>query len=260
MTAGRHVFSCIALFAAVMLASCADDVRDQDSVLVAAASDLRPAFDELGAMFEEDTGTAVTFTYGSSGVLREQILDGAPFQIFASANTSFVDEVIAAGRADSATRATYAFGRLVVIAAPGVEPPGTLEELSDIVTVNGTDRRIAIANPEHAPYGIAAQQALATVGVLDVVRSRLVLGESVADAVRIVESGNAEFGIVARSLAIAADLPHVDIPPDLHAPIEQTLVVTREGDANARTFAEFLRSDRAREVLAKYGFAEPGQA
>jgi molybdate transport system substrate-binding protein len=224
-------------------------------ITVAAASDLRPAFEELGALFEADTGIAVTFSFGSSGQLREQIVNGAPFDVYASANVEFVDEVIEAGRGVAETKADYALGRIVLWTPPGVVLPAEIGELTD-----ARFRRIAIANPEHAPYGLAAKQALETAGIYTDVESRLVYGENISDTFRIAQSGNAEIGIVALSLAIANGGDYTLLPSELHEPLEQALVVTSTGPAGdaATAFAEFLGSPQGREVMIRYGFVLPG--
>jgi molybdate transport system substrate-binding protein len=229
--------------------------RAVDSITVAAASDLRPAFEELGAMFEAETGTRVVFSFGSSGQLREQIINGAPFDLFASANADFVDEVIDAGRGVASTKADYALGRIVLWASPGVALPSDISELAD-----ARFRRIAIANPEHAPYGLAAEQALESAGVYSSVESRLVYGENISDTFRIAQSGNAEAGIVALSLAIADGGDYTLVPAELHDPLEQALVVTSTGPAGdaATAFAEYLGSPEGRDVMVSYGFVLPG--
>ncbi len=224
-------------------------------ISVAAASDLRFAFEELGEAYTAGTGTEVTFSFGSSGQLRQQIVNGAPFDLFASANVAFVDDVIEAGRGDPDTQADYAFGRIALWAAPGVDLPASIEDL-----VDPRYRRIAIANPEHAPYGVAAREALASAGISDAVSPRLVLGENISDTLRIAESGNADVGIVALSLVIAGDTPYTLLPEQLHEPLRQALVVTGDGPGGeaAADFAEFLASPAGREVMVRYGFVLPG--
>lgn len=224
-----------------------------DEILVAAASDLRPPFEELGSLFTEETGTEVTFSFGSSGQLREQILNGAPFHLFASANVDYVDAVIAAGRGRPDSKAYYATGRLALIARPGLEAPETVQDVSGV-----EDRRLSIANPEHAPYGLAARQALQAAGVYDEVEHRLVYGENVSDALRIVSTGAADVGIVALSLAIAEGIDHHVVPAELHGALRQALVVTRTGPGPGRraaqAFAELLSSPAGHDVMTRYGF------
>jgi molybdate transport system substrate-binding protein len=224
-------------------------------ITVAAASDLRPAFEELGAAYEEETGTRVTFSFGSSGQLRQQIINGAPFDLFASANVAFVDSVIDAGRGVPETKADYALGRIVLWAAPGVALPESVDELAD-----QRFRRIAIANPEHAPYGLAARQALESAGIHEQVEPRLVYGENISDTFRIAQSGNAEIGIIALSLAIADGGEYTLVPAELHEPLDQALVVTSTGNRGdeAARFAAFIASPSSREVMVRYGFVLPG--
>jgi molybdate transport system substrate-binding protein len=226
-------------------------------ITVAAASDLRFAFEDLGERFTDRTGVDVTFSFGSSGQLREQIINGAPFDVFASANVEFVVAVIDAGRGDPDTKADYGIGRIALWSPPGTELPSAVEELAD-----PRYRRIAIANPTHAPYGAAAEQALAAAGVLDVVRDRLVFGENISDTLRIARSGNADVGIVALSLVITGDDPYLLVDEALHEPLRQALVVTATGQRgdDARELTEFLAGPAGREVMVRYGFALPGEA
>jgi molybdate transport system substrate-binding protein len=255
------------LLAALASTACGNDPAGSTSttnqaahvpeITVAAASDLRPAFEELATAFEQDTGTKVTLSFGSSGQLREQVINGAPFDLFASANVEFVDEVIEAGRGVASTKADYALGRIVLWSPPGVDLPTSIEQLTD-----ARYRRIAIANPDHAPYGLAAKQALESAKVWTSVEPRLVYGENISDTFRIAQSGNAEVGIVALSLAIANGGAYTLIPAELHRPLEQALVVTStgpRGDAAAR-FARFIRSPEGRKVMVRYGFVLPGES
>jgi molybdate transport system substrate-binding protein len=244
-----------------LLAACGSDAtKDQTTankqttateITVAAASDLRPAFEELGKVFTERHGVQVTFSFGSSGQLREQIINGAPFDLFASANTKFVDDVIAAGRGEGSSKRNYALGRLALVAPKGKNPPETLESLAAT-----SYKRLVIANPAHAPYGVAAQEALISAGIYPDVKDRLVLGESVSDAARIVMSGNADAGIIAQSLAIAEGIPFTLVDANAHNPLQQTLVVTAtsaDGRATAQLFADLVSSDTGRKTLQRYG-------
>ena len=223
-------------------------------VVIAAASDLRVAFTDLGSQFEDATGIAVTFTFGSSGQLKEQVINGAPFDVFASANEQFALDVVEADKGWPETVQSYARGRIVMVARPGFDVPLSLVDLvgQDFV-------RIAIAHPAHAPYGIAAREALESVGVYEDVKSRLVLGENVSDTLRLVESGNVDVAIVALSLVVVGDAPYELIPENLHTPLKQSIVVTKTGDneKSAREFVEFLFSQSGRTVMESYGFVLP---
>jgi molybdate transport system substrate-binding protein len=234
-----------------------------DALLVAAASDLRPAFEELGARYEAETGRPVTFDFGSSGQLAQRLVEGAPFDLFASADVGFVDRVVDAGIGDAATQRTYARGRIVIWS-----PEDAWRDWAALGDLASDDaiRNVAIANPEHAPYGRAAEEALDAAGVLPELRDRLVFGENISDTQRLVESGNADVGIVALSLAIAADERGVGrwvaIDEDLHGPLQQDLVVTASDPDRAeaaRRFVDLVGDDAGREVMRRFGFLLPDE-
>jgi molybdate transport system substrate-binding protein len=230
---------------------------EPSSVQVAAASDLTHAFAELGTLYEAETKQEVVFSFGASGLLTQQIRQGAPFDMLASANVAFTDELIKEGQCDGATQAKYARGRLVVWTKKGlVEAPKKLSDLK-----NARFKHIAIANPEHAPYGKAAQQALQHEKLWDALRPRIVYGENIKQTQQFAQSGNAEVALVSRSLVTGTDDGEV-LPVDesLHEPIDQALVVCKHGknSAGGRAFAKFVLSDKAREVMKKYGFELPG--
>lgn len=252
------------LAATFLVGSCSADelAAVQDRLLVAAASDLRPAFEELGERFTAETGTPVGFDFGSSGQLAQRLIEGAGFDLYASANVAFVDQVLAEGVGDPTTRRTYAFGRLVVWAPQ--ERWAGWERLEDLAEDEGVVA-LAIANPEHAPYGAAAEEALRATGTLEALRGRLVYGENISDAQRLVETGNADVGILALSLAVAADERDVGrwelIDADLHAPLQQELVVTasdQERAALAQAFVDLVDGEEGRAVMRRFGFLLPG--
>jgi molybdate transport system substrate-binding protein len=222
-------------------------------ITIAAASDLRPAFTKLRAEFNRRTGTHVAFSFGSSGQLAQQIVNGAPFDLFASADVGFVDQVIEAGRGAPETKATYAFGRIVVWSP---DRRYTLNDLAD-----PSLRTVAIANPDHAPYGRAAREALKRMTRWQAVEPKLVIGENVSDTQRLARSGNADAAVVALSLALASEGEWSRVPARLHEPLEQALVVTGEGDEGqrAREFAGFVDSRDGRTVMRRYGFLLPGE-
>ncbi len=227
-------------------------------LLVAGASDLRPAFEELGRLFSAQTSTKVTFTFGSSGQLSQQVINGAPFDVFASADIGYVDDVVKAGVGDRSTKATYAFGRLALWV-----PARTQKRIFNVLDLaDRSFKRIAIANPDHAPYGLAAVQTLQSSKIYDLVEDRLVYGENVSDAYRIATSGNADAALVSLSLVIANDNGgrYVVVPAEAHKPLEQTLVVTTKGDraSSAKAFAALVSSTTGRDVMRTYGFLLPG--
>lgn len=247
-------------FTALMsFVSCANERNDTSAavveITVAAASDLRPVFDEIGTLFTEETGVLITFVYGSSGLLREQIINGAPFDLYASANSTLVDEVLNAGRGERESRQAFALGRLALWTNDSETLPVALDDLQ-----LSTYRRIVIANPDHAPYGQAARDVLENRDLWDAINDRLVLAENIGDAFRIVKSGNADVGLVALSLVITEGSGYLVVPEELHRPLDQTLVVLSSGlqGETARKFSDFVISDRGRQLLTKYGFGIPG--
>jgi molybdate transport system substrate-binding protein len=236
----------MALFAALCSAVACSNAPRYDAT-VAAASDTRDAFAEIAALMRESDGVEIGFVFGSSGMLREQVLNDAPFDVYVSANVSFVDDVVAKGKGIADTQRSFAVGQLAIVAAEGVELP------QDIAAVAAFER-VVIANPAHAPYGVAARQALISAGVYTAMANRLVLADNVADAVRIVEAGEAQVGIVALPLVISAD--HVVVPESLHEPIRQSLVITTRAanNAAAQRFVQVLESPAGKAILARYGF------
>lgn len=245
------------LVLALVCWSCQGRSSPAAPVRVAAAADLAAAFEVLGREFEAQTGRAVVFSFGSTGLLARQLREGAPFDVFAAANVSFVDEVVAAGACDGATKQPYARGRIAAWVRDGAAPasPASLVEPRFV--------RIAIANPEHAPYGMAAREALQRVGAWETIETRLVYGENVRQTLQLAESGNADAAIVALSLVIKHDLgAWTLIDESLHAPIDQALVACRHGSdiEGGKAFARFLDSDRGRAIMREYGFLLPGES
>ena len=224
---------------------------------VAAASDLSRAFEELGKDFEKKTGITPVFDFSSSGLLSKQIEQGAPYYLFAAASKSYVDEVVHAGRCDGNSRKPYARGRVVVWCPNGVAAPVKLEDLAD-----PRFRRIAIANPEHAPYGQAAKQALEKAGVWDKIQDRLVLGDSVQAAMKYAEDKSVDASLVALSLAVVTDGgSFLAVDQTLYDPLDQELVVCGNGEEAdaARRLVEFISSPEGREVMTRYGFLLPSE-
>jgi molybdate transport system substrate-binding protein len=237
----------------LLLTGCSAQATPRDRpLLVAAASDLQPAFEELGREYERQTGRPVTFTFGSSGQLAEQLKNGAPYEVFASASVRYVEEVLRAGRGDPASQADYALGRLAVWTP---DEPVALSGLAQ-----PRFARIALANPEHAPYGVAARQALDSSGLLPTLRERLVYGENVSDTLRLATSGNADAAVVALSLVQSRPGGRwTAVPADAHAPLRQALVVTAEEPRAkaSRAFADLVTGRSGRAALARHGFAPP---
>ncbi len=252
--------------AALLTASCLTDCSrrapaEQEPLKVAAAADLSFAFQELGAAYEKKTGRRVMFSFGSTGLLEKQIAEGAPFDVFAAANVSFVDDAVQSGACLKESKALYAVGRLVLMPARAQRDGFVARNLSDLP--DPRMKRLAIANPMHAPYGRAARQALERAGVWDAVAAKLVYGENVQQALQFVETGNADAAIVALSLAIVSSRDWTPIPAELHDQLDQALVLCAHGKAGVdagRGFASYLSSSEGRSVMRKYGFLLPAES
>lgn len=249
------------LAAGFLVCVAAAGLAAQPSTLrIAAASDLQAVLPELARRFQAETGIRVTPSFGSSGSIFAQIQNGAPFDLFFSADIDYPRRLAAAGHADPVTLYTYATGHLVLWTrtGSGVAVGRGLAALRDPQV-----RRIAIANPRHAPYGRAAVAALRSLKLYDAVQPKLVLAENVSQAAQLADSGNADVAILALSLALGPALrrsgTYAEIPASAHPPIEQAAVVVR-GAANeegARRFLAFLQTETARALLRTFGFAPP---
>jgi molybdate transport system substrate-binding protein len=230
---------------------------------VAAASDLRFAIEEIAARFEADTKRRVSLALGSSGNFYTQIRQGAPFELFLSADEDFIFSLADAGRAED-RGALYATGRLVLFAAHG-SPLKVDEELKGLrqALSEARIRRFAIANPAHAPYGRAAEEALQALGLWETVRPRLVFGENVSQAAQFAMSGSAQGGIFAYSLAFAPAVSssgtYALLPERLHRPLRQRMALIKGAGETARNFYAYLQQPAARAVFRRYGFALPGE-
>lgn len=230
-------------------------------VKVAAAADLKFALPGLAAAFERAGGGQVQISFGSSGNFRRQIGEGAPFEVFFSADEAYADALIAAGRAQ-APGVLYGIGRIVLFVPKG-SPVRADAALQDVIAAAGDGRltRFAIANPEHAPYGRAAREALHNTGALASLTDKLVLGENAGQAARFAASGAAQAGILPLALMQAPELAsqgsHVLLPDTLHAPLRQKAVLIEGASEAARRFLEFVRSPAGAGILARYGFAAP---
>ncbi len=233
------------------------------NIRVAAAADLKFALDELGMRYEKQSGSKIAVSYGSSGNFLAQIQNGAPFDVFLSADIEYPRKLEAAGLAEPATLYAYALGRIVIWM-----PADTRVDLSKLgwkALLDPDIQKIAIGNPEHAPYGRAAVAALRNAGIYEQVRAKLVYGENIAQAAQFVASGSAQAGILALSLAISPPMregKRWDIPTNMHPPIEQAAVILRNAKDKdgARAFLIFLKSAEARKILESYGFSVPASA
>ncbi len=245
------LLACLLLFSATSHAG---------KVTVAAAADLKFAMDEIVTTFKKaHPSDEVEVIYGSSGKFHTQIQNGAPYDLYFSADIVFPRELVKAGFAASDVK-PYAFGRIVLWSATLDASKMTLANLTDPKIA-----RIAIANPKHAPYGKRAEEALRASGLWEKVEPKLVYGENIAHTAQFVQTGNAQAGIIALSLALNPELAKHGgywlIPDTLHEPLEQGFVITKQAAGNelAQRFADYMGSQPARAVMTKYGFILPGE-
>ncbi len=234
----------------IVAAACSSATR-VDPLTVAAAASLAPILDELGQIYEDETGETVVFSYGSTGNLAQQIRNGAPFDLFASADALHVDELIAEGLLDEDSRLAFAQGVLILVVAPELGLAlNSVEDLADPIV-----RDVAIANPRHAPYGMAAAQALLRTGVEIEVLPKLVYGESVRQAGLLVQTGNTDAGLIALSIAKSMDLQGLELSQELYDPIQHVVAIHSDTPLpeKATRFLKFLSSPEAQAVYEKSG-------
>lgn len=228
---------------------------------IAAAADLNFALTEVAAQFTKDTGKSVKLTFGSSGNFTTQIQQGAPFEMFLSADESYVQMLAQAGRTEGQGD-LYAIGRLVVFAPAGspVKADGALKDVRKALA-DGRLKVLAIANPEHAPYGRAAQEVLIHQKLWPAARPRLVLGDNAAQATQFAVSGSAQAGLIPYALALAPAVSskgaYALIPAEWHKPLRQRMVLIKGADTTARSFYAYLKTPKAKAVLSRYGFTLP---
>ncbi|MBI3644595.1 MAG: molybdate ABC transporter substrate-binding protein [Acidobacteriales bacterium] len=230
-------------------------------ITVAAAADLSTALPAIVAAYTKQTGQTVKLSFGSSGNLTNQIQNGAPFDVFFSADESYPTQLIEKGLAEKETLYRYAVGRLVLWVPNGV--PVDVEKLGVQALRDPSVKKISIANPLHAPYGRAAEAGLKHFGIYDQIAGKLVLGENVSQAAQFVQSGNAQAGLIALSHALAPamkDKGHYwTVPFDAYPTLNQAAVVlskSKQRDA-ARKFLEFVRGPEGTSLLKTYGFSQP---
>jgi len=225
-----------------------------DELHVAAAADLIPAFEEIGREFETSNKIKVVYSFGSTGLLTRQIENGAPMDVFAAASVDYIDQLEQKDMILSDTKAIYARGRIVLWTAK--DSTLKVEKLTDLAA--NEVKRIAIANPDHAPYGTAAREALQSTGIWDSVKSKLVYGDNIRQTLQFAETGNVDVAIVALSLAKQSDGSWTLIPGELHKPINQGLAVIKgtKNEPASRAFAAFIVGPQGQAILGKYGFEQ----
>jgi molybdate transport system substrate-binding protein len=227
------------------------------SVTVFAAADLAFAFKEIAPRFERATGARVTLVLGSTGNFAHQIRHGGPADVFFAADQSFVDTLVAERALLRETRTLYARGRIVLATAAAFGPK--LTELRGLT--DPRIRHVAIANPAHAPYGRAAEEALRKVGVWEALRPKLVYGENVRHALQFIQTGAAEAGIVALSIASVPEIEWTPIDAGLHAPLDQAAAVVRRSlrPELGLAFIQFVNGPEGRPIMKRHGFLLPGE-
>lgn len=230
---------------------------------IAAASDLRFALDEISQKFTHETGLKVNISYGSSGNFATQIQNGAPFELFLSADEKYIQQLHSAGIARDAG-VLYAQGQLAIVVpkAGSLSVDPELKGLAEALAA-GKITRFAIANPDHAPYGEKAKEALQFVQLWDAIQPKLILGENVSQAGQFAISGSTQGGIIALSLAMSPTFSKLSdyaiVPAKIHTPLFQRMALMANAGETAQHFYDYLRADSARRILADYGFSLPEQ-
>jgi molybdate transport system substrate-binding protein len=235
--------------------------KEKTELTIAAAADLSSALKEIADKYEKKTGVTVKLSFGASGALTQQIQNGAPFDVFFSADMDYPRQLITAGVADSGSLFQYAIGKLVLWVP--ADSPLDLEHKGMNVLLDPSVKKIAIANPQHAPYGRAAVAALKHAGLYDRISDRLVLGESVSQAAQFAESGNAQAGFVALAHAVAPAMQgkgkYWGVPADFYPALAQGVVVITPSQhkKEATDFVEYIKTKEIGQLLQKYGFTLP---
>lgn len=249
-------FALILCVLVVFLQSCTTRTASRPvEITVAAASDLTGAFEEVAKEFQAAKNIKVVFNFGSSGMLARQIENGAPFDLFASANVDYVNQLEQKGLIMPDTKKLYARGRITLWTLK--DSPIRIEKVSDLTRTEV--KRVAIANPEHAPYGMAAREALERSGVWEAVKPKLVYGENIRQTLQYAQTGNVEVAIVALSLSMQSDGRWVLVPEELHKPLDQGLAVIKgaKDEGAARDFVDFILGPQGQAIMKKFGFTLP---
>lgn len=251
----------LVLILLALAASYAVPARATGTPNIAAAADLKFALTEIAAAHARVGGARVNLSFGSSGVFRRQIAQGAPYELYLSADEAYVDALIAEGRVEG-PGTLYAIGRIVLFIPHGspVKADTRLRDLAAAAS-DGRLKRLAIANPEHAPYGRAAREALQHVGAWSAVADKLAMGESAAQAARFGISGSTQAAILPLSLVRAEEFAgkgaFVTLPETWHAPLRQRMALVKGAGEAARRFHAYLQTDEARAIFVKHGFILP---
>ncbi len=231
-----------------------------EKITIAAAADMKFAMEEIATVFRQaNPKEEVEVIYGSSGHAFTQIQQGAPYDLYFSADINYPRELVKVGLTASEPE-LYAIGRITLWSSSLDATKMTLESLTDPKI-----EHIAIANPKHAPYGKRAEEALRAAGLWEKLEPKLVYGENIVKSAQFVQSGNAQVGIIALSLVVNPELAGKGgywlIPDNLHEPLEQAFIITKRAEKNglAKRFAEYMKSKESRAVMIRYGFVLPGE-
>jgi len=260
-------FASALLVASIVLAGASGWAQEKEkesnsaALVVAAAADLSAVLKEIGDRFEKKTGATVKLAFGASGAFTQQIQNGAPFDLFFSADMDYPRQLISAGDADAASLYQYAIGKLVLWVS--ADSKLDVEHQGMNILLDPSVKKIAIANPQHAPYGRAAVAALKHAAMYDRIADRLVLGENISQAAQFVESGNAQAGFVALAHAAAPAMrgkgKYWEVPSDFYPPLAQGVVVLSHSQhkKEGADFLEYMKTKEVSELLEKYGFTLP---
>jgi molybdate transport system substrate-binding protein len=257
----RSAFLAVCLLLATAPGFAQEGKKSPSELVVAAAADLSTALPEIGNGYQKKTGVKLKLSFGASGALTQQIQNGAPFDLFFSADMDYPRQLIAAGDADTATLYQYAVGKLVLWVP--ADSPLDVEHQGMNVLLDPSVKKIAIANPQHAPYGRAAMAALQHSGLYDRVADRLVLGENVSQAAQFAESGNAQAGFVALAHAVAPGMlgkgKYWEVPAESYPRLAQGVVVLSHSPhkKEAADFLNYIKTKEAADLFQKYGFILP---
>ena len=258
------VLAGLTVVAAMFVFSCGDaltaDPRSSigagtGEIVVSAAADLSPVLAELAPLFEKESGLTFRTNLGSTGQLMEQIAAGARVDVFLAASTAAIDQLRRKGLLVPGSDPVYGRGRLVMWTRPGSSV--TVKAVQDLAAADV--KSVSLANPDHAPYGKAAREALQSAGLWDELQPKLVPAENVRQAFQFAESGNTDVGLVALSLVVLAGGSYTLVPEELHEPINQALAIVASSthQSEAKQFVAFLTGSKGREILQKYGFVLP---
>src|SRR5437660_873297 len=262
---GKIMKTCTFLVTAILLVpivvGAMPELSQAGELSIAAASDLNFAFKEIVAGFEKKTGHTVKLSLGSSGNFYAQLSNGAPFDLYFSADIDYPKKLEEAGLAEPGTLYMYALGRIVLWVPKG--SPIDVHALGIEALQHPSVKKIAVANPKHAPYGRAAVAALEHFKVYDAVKDKLVLGENISQTAQFVQTGSADIGIIALSLAVAPAMKETgaywEVPLDAYPRLEQGAVILKatKDQKTARAFLDYVKSPEGTAVFKRYGFFLP---